>query len=183
MGRCQNTKHMTNESIQNVVLAMSDDSPYLMGIRKLNFPGNEKLSSAERLVYPMSDPAFGWHFTTAYFRARKPLPYEVEWPSIRRALSCMRGDDRGQDRTCQQATALGHPANRTKQVLVKSLLCSELDYEAIGMRCGMSAEVIELFAHLFFDFPERKDDLSFVAQVLNPGSEVNKLQSWCSFVR
>jgi len=35
---------------------------------------------------------------------------------------------------------------------------------------------VEIFAHLFFDFPDRKDDLCFVAEMLNPRSELNILK-------
>src|SRR6266704_4043033 len=45
--------HMKNDGIKAVILALSDDSPYLTGIRKRYFPGKQKVSAAERLAYPM----------------------------------------------------------------------------------------------------------------------------------
>jgi hypothetical protein len=54
------------------------------------------------------------------------------------------------------------------QARIKGLLCAGLGYEEVGKRCGKSRNVIELYAHLFFDFLERQDDDSFVTKVLNP---------------
>ena len=105
---------MKNEQIRDVIVGLSDDSPYLRAIRKKYFPGKEHLSTAERLVYPMSDPAFGWHFTTAYFRSRRTLPFEVDWPSIRRTFFCLMADNGFEDRASQEAISLGQaPTEQT----------------------------------------------------------------------
>jgi hypothetical protein len=53
-------------------------------------------------------------------------------------------------------------------VQIKALLCAGLTYEEVGELIGISKDVIEVFAHLFFDFADRRDDRSFVLKVLNP---------------
>jgi len=68
---------------------------------------------------------------------------------------------------------LGHPANQAKQMHVKALLCAGLTYEEVGRLVGISKDVIEVYAHLFFDFAERQDDQSFVLKVLNPRMQLS----------
>ena len=162
---------MKNEHIKNVILHLDDDDPFLIEIHRRFFPLKKSLTTADRLVHPMGDPAFGVHFVRAYHRVRGWLPDEIWWPSIWRAFCCLRYDKelRGKDDNCFAALALGHPANRPKQALLKGLLCTGLSYGEVGELCGLSEDVVEVFAHLFFDFPERRDDRSFVTKVLNPG--------------
>ena len=170
---------MKNEHIRNLILHLDEDSPFLIEIHRRFFPRKETLTTADRLVHPMGDPAFGIHFVRAYHRAGGWLPDEIWWPSIWRAFCCLRYDSelRGQDGVCLEALALGHPANRAKQALIKGLLCAGMTYEEIGELVGMSKDVVEVYAHLFFDFAERRDDHSFVMKVLNPRAHLNVLNA------
>jgi hypothetical protein len=72
---------------------------------------------------------------------------------------------------------LGHPANRSRQALIKALLCAGQTYEEVGKWCGISSKVIKVYAHLFFDFAERRDDHSFVLKILNPRAQLSILQA------
>ena len=170
---------MKNEHIRNLILHLDEDSPFLIEIHRRFFPRKETLTTADRLVHPMGDPAFGIHFVRAYHRAGGWLPDEIWWPSIWRAFCCLRYDSelRGQDGVCLEALALGHPANRAKQVMIKGLLCAGMTYEEVGELVGMSKDVVEVYAHLFFDFAERRDDLSFVMKVLNPRAHLSILNT------
>jgi hypothetical protein len=57
------------------------------------------------------------------------------------------------------------------------LLCAGQTYEEVGEWCGISSKVIEVYAHLFFDFAERRDDHSFVLKILNPRPQLSVLQA------
>ena len=77
---------MKNKDIKKRILHEDDDSPYLAEIHRRFFHHQESLSISDRLVYPMSDPAFGIHYVRAYHRAGTWLPSEIWWPSIWRAF-------------------------------------------------------------------------------------------------
>ena len=160
---------MKTEEVRNLIIHLDDESPYLLEIRRRFFRWQKSLSTSDRLVY-MGDPAFGIHFVRAYYRAGACLPNRIYSPSLWRAFCCMRYEQerRGQDDDCFEALALAHPANRVMQARIKGLLCAGQSYQEVGKRCGKSPNVIELYAHLFFDFLDRRDDDSFVMKVLNP---------------
>ena len=86
-------------------------------------------------------------------------------------------ETRRSDPVCQQVLALGHPANLQAQPTLKGYLCSGLSYEQIGSRVGKKVEFVRLFAHLFCDFPDRRDCDAFVRSVLDPHSERNGFQT------
>ena len=160
---------MKTEEVRNLIIHLDDESPYLLEIRRRFFRRQKSLSTSDRLVY-MGDPAFGIHFVRAYHRVGACLPNQISSPSLWSAYCCLRYDQerRAQGDCCFEALSLGHPANRVTQARIKALLCAGLSYEEVGKRCGKSRHVIELYAHLFFDFLERQDDDSFVTKVLNP---------------
>jgi hypothetical protein len=161
---------MKNDQIRNLIIHLDDDDPFLIELRRRFFRHQKSLSTADRLVHPLGDPAFGIHFVRAYHRAGACLPNQIFSPSLWSAFCCLRYDQerRAQNDDCFEALALAHPANRVMQARIKGLLCGGLNYEEVGKRCGKSRNVIQLYSHLFFDFLERQDDDSFVTKVLNP---------------
>src|SRR5437016_6126789 len=142
---------MKNEQIKDLIIARDSDSPYLEEIRRRFFPRKRRLTTSERLVHPMSDPAFAWHFASAHYRARVAIPNDVCDPSIWRAFCCLDGDafTRWADPDCHDAIALNHPANRCKQILLKALWCSGMEREAIADYCGISVRVLQVYYELF----------------------------------
>ena len=71
---------MKNNDIKKLVIGLPDDSPYLEELRRRFFPRQEILSSADRLVFPMRDPAFCRHFVSAHTRVGQSLPDQVVCP-------------------------------------------------------------------------------------------------------
>jgi hypothetical protein len=172
----RNVKLMKNEEIKRLVLGLQDDSPFLEEIRQRFFSRKKVLSPDDRLVYPMRDPAFEFHFAAAYARAKKMLPAEVFKASVWRAYSHLRYGIKN-DPAGSEAITFGHPSNRGKQAWVKGLLCSGISYAEVAKWTGLSSEVVEVYAHWFFDFAERQDDETFVMSVLNPRTELSLIRN------
>ena len=126
----------------------------------------------------MKNPAFGSHLVFAYRNAGKPLPSEIGCPSLRRAYNCLKyeAETKRTDPAGHEALALGHPANRESQAIVKGFLCACSTYEEVGTRSGMSTEVARIFANLFCDFIERGEHQPFVRAALDPRSELGLFQ-------
>jgi hypothetical protein len=120
---CLLRSQMKKEDIKKLLLNLPGDSPYLEELRRRFFPRQKSLSPADRLVFPMKDPAFCMHFAWAYARAGRYLPDEVGCPYVWRVWShLLYKEEMKKDPVGCEARALGHPANRSIQGKLKGLL-------------------------------------------------------------
>jgi len=165
---------MKNSEIKNFLLGLDDGSPYSQQIGNQYYPGVWRLTTTQRLLVGMKDAALGFNLASSSVRARKELPAEIAWSSVRRAYACLKSEARTRhcDPACHEALFLGELDNIPFQQKLKAYLCSGLSYAEIGAELGLSEEVVILYAHLFFDFPERRDYQPFVQAVLDPQSEL-----------
>jgi hypothetical protein len=161
---------MKNADVKYIMIDQTDHSPFLIRIREQYFNGEERLSIPQRLLYPMKNAAFGYDLVSTIFYAGEELPKHWGWPDLHRAFECLRNEveTKRTDPACHEALALGHPGNVQAQESLKGYLCSGLDYQQVGSRCGKSTEVVSIFAHLYCDFLERSDSPEFVRGVLDP---------------
>src|SRR6266404_1894990 len=161
---------MKIEEIKNLVSTFPSNSPYFQAIRAQYYPGTRKPTASQLSLFAMKDPALGWHLARLYFLAGQDLPKEIWWDAVRRAYACLKhpAQTKYTDQACHEALALGGPENPAFQAQLKAFLCSGLSYREIAARLGFSEEVVRLFAHLFFDFPERRENQLFVHSVLDP---------------
>src|SRR6266404_1338034 len=170
---------MKNEEIKYVVLSFPENFPFIRVLRDLHFPGTQTLSPVQRLLFPMVDGAFGSHLIGECLQAKVDLPKQVWWSTIRRAYRCLKyeAETKRTDPACHQAIALGHPSMLKVAAVLKGFLCSGLTYQEVASRTGFPVEVVTIFAHLYCDFPERREYLPFVAAMLDPRSELGPFQT------
>src|SRR3989442_11233254 len=138
---------MKNEQVRYVMLILPENSPFIQRVRNEHFPGSAKLSTGQRLVYAMQDPAFLYHLISCYVRAGEQLPKEIGSPVALRAYRCLESENetKHSDPLCHQALALGHPANMELQTVLKAYLSSCLTYDEVAARLRIDVEVIKIF--------------------------------------
>src|ERR1051326_408803 len=166
---------MKNQDIEELVLSLPADCPYLEAVRSRFFPRQQTLEPVDCIVYAMRDPAFESHFVLPYVRANKRLPGHVTSWSVWRLDSLLRYGGRGiaTDFAGLKARALAHPSNRSIHAKLKGILCACKSYEEAAKWAGLPRDVIELYSRWFFDFPNHRNEGDFVAAVLNPKAGLN----------
>src|SRR5258707_4907997 len=86
------SKFMKNADVKYLMLDMAENSPFLIRIREQYFQGAQRLSIAQRLLYPMKDAAFCYNLVSAYYYGGQELPKHWGWPDLHRAFQCLRNE-------------------------------------------------------------------------------------------
>jgi len=117
----------------------------------------------------VNDPQWGWRVAMTHHASREPLPASLRDPSIRRAYRYLEG---AHDNQMSMAHALkASPDCRSMRHVLQGFLCArDISLEGIALQLEVEAEVVKLFAALFFSVRKRGD--GFRAGVLFPETPI-----------
>lgn len=132
-------------------------------------PKNPPMAAHLRWADAMNDPQWGWRVAMTHHASREPLPASLRDPNIRRAYRYLQG---ARDEQMAQTHALkASPECKNMRQVLQGFLCTrDISLEGIALQLELDAEVVRLFAALFFNVRERGD--GFRASVLFPETRI-----------
>jgi hypothetical protein len=126
---------------------------------------NPPMPAHTRWAEAMNDRQWGWRVAKTHHASAEPLPPSLRDPSIRRAYRYLEGN-RDEQMEMAHALKVSPNCNNTRQVLQGFLCARDISLEGIALQLELEAEVVKLFAALFFNVRERGD--GFRAGVMFP---------------
>lgn len=140
-------------------------NPPLFGRKSQNPP----MAAHSRWAEAMNDPQWGWRVAMTHHASREPLPASLRDPHIRRAYRYLQGT-RDDQMAMAHALKASPDCKNTGQVLQGFLCARDISLEGIALQLELDAEVVKLFAALFFNVRGRGD--GFRAGVLFPETRI-----------
>jgi hypothetical protein len=130
---------------------------------------NPPMPAHLRWADAMNDPQWGWRVAMTHHASREPLPASLRDPHIRRAYRYLQGA-RDEQMSMAHALKVSAECKNMRQVLQGFLCARDISLEGIALQLELDAEVVRLFAALFFNVRERGD--GFRASVMFPETRI-----------
>jgi hypothetical protein len=126
---------------------------------------NPPMAAHLRWADSMNDRQWGWRVAMTHHASAEPLPPSLRDPHIRRAYRYLQGA-RDEQMAMAHALKASPECKNMRQVLQGFLCARDISLDGIALQLELEAEVVKLFATLFFNVRERGD--GFRASVLFP---------------
>jgi hypothetical protein len=130
---------------------------------------NPPMAAHLRWADAMNDPQWSWRVAMTHHASREPLPASLRDPHIRRAYRYLQGA-RDEQMAMAHALKVSAECKNMRQVLQGFLCARDISLEGIALQLELDAEVVRLFAALFFNVRGRGE--GFRASVMFPETRI-----------
>lgn len=134
----------------------------------------------DRFLYYYKSLEFGWKFVKSMIHHGQKLPAEAfEEEALHRAYYFEKKMSCG-DYEMRRALSIGLPQDSYERNVINGLLMvDDITYEEVANQTGISEEIIRLYEQLFFNIMDRKQESTFLAEVVYPdGRLVEALEGY-----
>ena len=167
---------MNAKNIRDLIRYLPADGPYPGAIHSARGSAAERAFREACLAICLNDPQFGFNFAMSFLSSGRTIPAGVLDMNIRRAFHYFARN--AEDDLMNEVYALVHPANIAKRRLLNALLiCRDTNLKQVAEDTSLPENVVDLYAQLWFNAPDRLGDKSYIASLVYPQTRLESMNS------